>query len=160
MNLTQLWQIASFVANAPILDATVQGYAEGFWGKRLRAYVGGVDTFNADTPEERFPYICAVPVSTDSTNGNRTSIVRAEIAVRADAWRDSTKPPLREAGSMPLEVGCGSMLSVFADAVEDSIRAANLGAVLEGVRAEMDLQNQYPVQTVTFEIELSDTMTF
>ena len=160
MTLENLWQIVWAVASAALYSDAVQDKAQAFWGRKLRAYVGGVDTFNADAPEERFPYLAVYPVSTDSTNGNRVSTIRAELCIRADTWGDSTKPPLREAENMPLQFGMGINLSELADAVEASIRAADLGAVLEGVRVEMDLQNQYLVQTASFDLEFSDTQTF
>ncbi len=160
MTLANLCEIAHSVAAVALVSDTVQANAQAFFGNRLRAYVGGVDTFNADTPEERFPYIVVYPVSTDSTNGNRASVIRVELNVRADRLKDTTKPRLQLAEDSLLIVGVGLELSTLADSVEEAIRNGNIGAVVEGVRVELDLQNQYPVQSVTFEIELSDTMTF
>ncbi len=160
-NLTELYNTAMFIVSAALLNETVQAKAIQFFGKKLRGYIGGIDTFNETDQEARYPYLQVTPTNLETTNGHRVITVHAQLAIRADRWGDSTKPVYSDQNwNFPLQVGAYVEMFDLVQAVEDAIREENIGSVIDSIDYEFDLENQYPVQVADMTITVSDLEAF
>ena len=155
MSWEDVYSIAGNIAAVVKNDPEVSAFCVNAFGTELAVYLGGLDTFDQ---EDRCPYFLVSPTGYDRENGSRTSTIHATLAIRADGEGDSSKGAVNEDGVV--EVGRGQALLALLDKVEDAIRDASVGAILETTGAELDLTDQYPVQSAELELTLTDIETF
>lgn len=155
MDYSTLYQICRNAGQKISTDAGISSLCNAAFGKNIRVYIGGIDTYIVKSGE-RYPYVLLSPQGSDRTNGERNSTITAEVAIDAQKSDDTSKG---QTVSGVQECGMGETLGNLTDLVEKAFWGG-FGAIPDESTTEFNLTGQYPIQSANIEFVFKDYSTF
>ena len=152
--------LARALANAVATSSAVQALATRLCGRGLSVFLDGI-------PGDRtgiklaYPYLLVTSGPEERPRGGPVAhTIRALLAVDASAAGPTAAAPAVDPVTGVRSLPGGEDLGALADAIDEAVAAAQLGAVPNGTARDFDLVSSWPIRGVDLTFTFEDLLAF